>query len=231
MRMATSVAGALLAVCSPVSAQDFIEFHTENIQLLRGSTYELGDRDRTIITLEHANRWRYGDLFVFADLTIGDDGQRSAYGEISPRLSLSRMTGQDWALGLVSDVYLAGNFELGDEGLDRQLYGAAVDLDLPGFTFSASTPITAMILSGRARPGRPAWPGTGLSNWAGSASSRKALPTLPVPRVSGPSTSWLFRVSSGRHRPGSMSGSAWNTNTGTTSSACPAWMRAWLRSR
>ncbi len=135
MRVVTGLVVALLAAISPAAAQDFIEFHTENIQLLRGTAYELGDRERTIITLEHANRWRYGDLFVFADLTIGDDGQRSAYGEISPRLSLSRMTGQDWSLGPVSDVFLAGNLELGDEGLDRQLYGIAADLDLPGFRF------------------------------------------------------------------------------------------------
>ncbi|WP_203291903.1 outer membrane protein OmpK [Maricaulis parjimensis] len=135
MRFMAGVMVAAGIMTAPASAQDFIEFHTENVQLLRGFDYELGDRERTIITLEHANRWRYGDLFVFADFTIGDDGQRSAYGEISPRLSLSRMTGQDWSFGLVRDVYLAGNVELGDEGLDRLLYGAAVDLDLPGFTF------------------------------------------------------------------------------------------------
>ncbi len=135
MRVVSGLMMAMAGLAAPAAAQDLIEFHTENVQLLRGSTYELGDRARTVITLEHANRWRYGDLFVFADLTLGDDGQRSAYGEISPRLSLSRMTGQDWSFGVVSDVYLAGNFELGDEGLDRQLFGAAVDLDLPGFRF------------------------------------------------------------------------------------------------
>jgi len=135
MRVVSGLMMAMAGLAAPAAAQGLIEFHTENVQLLRGSTYELGDRARTVITLEHANRWRYGDLFVFADLTLGDDGQRSAYGEISPRLSLSRMTGRDWSFGVVSDVYLAGNFELGDEGLDRQLFGAAVDLDLPGFRF------------------------------------------------------------------------------------------------
>lgn len=135
MRVVSGLMMAMAGLAAPAAAQDLIEFHTENVQLLRGSTYELGDRARTVITFEHANRWRYGDLFVFADLTLGDDGQRSAYGEISPRLSQSRMTGQDWSFGVVSDVYLAGNFELGDEGLDRQLFGAAVDLDLPGFRF------------------------------------------------------------------------------------------------
>ena len=135
MRVVSGLMMAMAGLAAPAAAQGLIEFHTENVQLLRGSTYELGDRARTVITLEHANRWRYGDLFVFADLTLGDDGQRSAYGEISPRLSLSRMTGRDWSFGVVSDVYLVGNFELGDEGLDRQLFGAAVDLDLPGFRF------------------------------------------------------------------------------------------------
>jgi nucleoside-specific outer membrane channel protein Tsx len=126
---------AVFAAASPAAAEDFILWHTENIQLLRGADYELGDQERTIITVEHAHRSRWGDLFLFADFTIGDDGQRAAYGEITPRLSLSRTTGQDWSFGPVSDVYIAGNFEIGDEGLDRQLFGVAVDLDAPGFAF------------------------------------------------------------------------------------------------
>lgn len=93
MRTIIGMIAALCGMPSAAGAQELIEFHTENVQLLRGFDYELGDRQRTIITLEHAHRWRYGDLFVFADFTIGDDGQRGVYGEISPRLSLSRMTG------------------------------------------------------------------------------------------------------------------------------------------
>lgn len=135
MRTIIGMIAALCGMPAAAGAQELIEFHTENVQLLRGFDYELGDRQRTIITFEHANRWRYGDLFVFADFTVGDDGQRGVYGEISPRLSLSRMTGQDWSFGAVRDVYLAANVELGDEGLDRQLYGVAADLDVPGFAF------------------------------------------------------------------------------------------------
>ena len=128
----------VLAAClaaAPAAAEDFILWHGENVQILRGVDYELGDRERTILTVEHAHRSRWGDVFLFADFTRGDDGQRAAYGEITPRLSLSRTTGQGWSFGPVSDVYLAGNFEFGDEGLDRQLYGVAVDLDAPGFVF------------------------------------------------------------------------------------------------
>ncbi|WP_300545570.1 outer membrane protein OmpK [Maricaulis sp.] len=116
-------------------AQGFVEWHTENVQLLRGFDYELGDRRRTIVTIEHANRWRFGDLFLFADVTWGDDGQRGVYGEVSPRFSLSRMTGRDIAFPAVRDIYIATNFELGDEGLDRRLAGLAADLDVPGFRF------------------------------------------------------------------------------------------------
>jgi nucleoside-specific outer membrane channel protein Tsx len=120
---------------SPAHGDELIQWHTENVQLLRGSDYELGDQQRTILTFEHANRWRYGDVFLFADFTSGDDGLSTAYGEITPRFSLSRMTGQDWSWGVVRDVLIAATYEHGDEGIERYLAGIAIDLDIPDFTF------------------------------------------------------------------------------------------------
>ncbi len=116
-------------------ADNFIEWHSENIQILRGFNYELGSPKKTIITLEHANRWKYGDLFVFADLQWPDDGDFTFYGEITPRLSLSKISGKSFAFGAIKDVFLAGNFEIPKNASARYLYGPSVDWDVPGFTF------------------------------------------------------------------------------------------------
>jgi nucleoside-specific outer membrane channel protein Tsx len=130
------MAAMLVVSINPkVLGEDLIEWHSENVQLLRGFDYELGDRQRTIITFEHANRWRFGDLFLFADFTSGDDGMSTAYGEVTPRISLSRITGREWHWGVVRDVLIAGTYEHGDEGVERYLGGIALDLDIPDFTF------------------------------------------------------------------------------------------------
>jgi nucleoside-specific outer membrane channel protein Tsx len=136
MTLVLRASGAALATAlavSPANADDLLQWRSENVQVLHGSDYELGDLDRTIVTLEHANSWTYGDTFAFADLTFADDN--SFYGELSPRLSLSRISGRHLSWGPIKDVLVAGTYEFGDEGYEAYLIGAAVDLNIPGFTF------------------------------------------------------------------------------------------------
>jgi nucleoside-specific outer membrane channel protein Tsx len=116
-------------------AQSPVEWHSENIQILHGQDYELGDGDRSIITFEHASRWSHGDLFIFTDFSFSENGDDSVYGEISPRFSLSRLTGQSWEFGIIEDVYIALNYERGEHHTQRYLAGIAADLDVPGFRF------------------------------------------------------------------------------------------------
>ena len=137
-----------LSLTSAAGAQDF--WHTENIQILRGETYELGSDGRTIVTVEHANRWSHGDLFLFTDFTFADDGSIAAYGEITPRFSLERMFGLDFGDGPVRDVFLTLNYERGEQGLERYLGGISADLDLPGFVFFR---VMALHRDDPARPG------------------------------------------------------------------------------
>jgi nucleoside-specific outer membrane channel protein Tsx len=124
-----------LGATSATTAQSPVEWHSENVQILRGESFELGDSDRTILTLEHASRWRYGDLFIFTDFSFSDNGDDGVYGEISPRFSLSRITGNDWQFGIVQDVLIALNYERGEMHTQRYLAGIAADLDIPGFRF------------------------------------------------------------------------------------------------
>lgn len=118
-----------------VAAEDFIEWHTSNVQILKGWDYEVGEEDRSILTFEHANGWVYGDFFMFIDFTRYDEGGTNAYAEFSPRLSFSKIFGNDISFGPVKDVLLSSTLEKGINDNRAYLYGAAINLDIPGFSF------------------------------------------------------------------------------------------------
>lgn len=118
------------------SASDpFINWHSSNIQLLRGGDYELGDQNRTIATFEHANSWRYGDFFMFIDYSWSDGGAEDYYAEFSPRFSLSKITGRSVKTGIIKDVLIAATLETPKNQKTTLLYGLGTDLDVPGFSF------------------------------------------------------------------------------------------------
>lgn len=51
--------------------KSLIQWQSTNLQILRGAGYELlPDEEGTVVTLEHANKWRFGD---FTDLLTMDD--------------------------------------------------------------------------------------------------------------------------------------------------------------
>ena len=118
-----------------VMASDWLHWHSSNIQYLRGSSYKVGEKQRSIVTLEHANGWKYGDNFGFVDIVFPDGQDHSYYGEFSPRLSFSKMTGKSFSAGIVKDVLISTTFEKSkDQGL-QYLLGGAIDLNLPGFKY------------------------------------------------------------------------------------------------
>ena len=125
------------------------QWSSTNLQLLYGDTHQsiyfnedTGQLDsvddvRSVITWEHVNGWKYGDNFMFVDITNADrtnETSTSYYGEISPRLSFGKMLGANLNKGLLNDVLITSTAELG-EGFRAFLYGLAVDLNLPGFAF------------------------------------------------------------------------------------------------
>lgn len=142
--------GALLALASATTATGAqagaAEWSSTNIQYLYGDNYQsiefdpvagklVGtDDSRSVITLEHVNGWKYGDNFFFLDITNGDNtdtaSPTSLYAEISPRLSLSKISGKNLSAGLLKDVLITTTLETGN-GFHNYLYGLAVDLDLP----------------------------------------------------------------------------------------------------
>ena len=59
----------------PVYSSDW---SSSNVQLLHGSNYELGDKQMTVLTFEHANAWGYGDTFFFLDVYNPDSTDRKS---------------------------------------------------------------------------------------------------------------------------------------------------------
>lgn len=135
--------GLLAGLCCTLTTACLADgggFSTTNFQYLRGDNYELGDQQRSIITVEHANGWAYGDNFFFVDVTNPDrNGNQTGtgyYAEFSPRLSFGKMFGADLSSGIIRDYLITTTLELPEEPVDKTyLYGLAIDLDLPGFAF------------------------------------------------------------------------------------------------
>ena len=105
--------------------------------LLHGNGYEVDADEQSTLTLEHASAWLLGDLFIFVDLTKyhGSDQGDGIYGELSPRLSLTKMTGNYFQTGLLKDILIASSYEFGKGDVKSFLLGAGFDLNVPGFDF------------------------------------------------------------------------------------------------
>lgn len=139
-------AGQLLRVIVVLSSLSILLFGLEstNIQYLysdgfRGDTfvYDTQDGKKSTITFEHYRTWSLGDLYMFIDLTDGqksDDSSFDAYSEISPRFSLTKMTGSCIEYSVFKEFYVAAQL---NQGYDYQawLVGLGTDIDVPGFEY------------------------------------------------------------------------------------------------
>ncbi len=130
-----AVAFLILLLPFKVNSGNFFQWQSTNLQLLRGQNYEIGDKHRSIITLEHAHRHRFGDTFFFIDTIKPDQGKVSYYGELSPRLSTSSLFNTDLSKGMSQDVLFAFTLENPKNADTRYLYGASLDLNIPRFNF------------------------------------------------------------------------------------------------
>jgi len=121
-----------------------LAFSTTNLQYLygnfQGPTFlDTQANGKHTITGEHYRTFEYGDVFAFFDYVYTDDGlqftgkKNDLYGEISPRLSLSKLSGNSMGIGIIKDTYLSFQYNRGDE-YHAWLYGAGMDLDIPFFS-------------------------------------------------------------------------------------------------
>jgi nucleoside-specific outer membrane channel protein Tsx len=138
-------AGLLLAGCLlpavPAVAGDWLQWHDNSLTYLAGRDYTVNPHQQQTLTFEHANGWKYGDTFLFVDVTAFNGeadpgvGGLTWYGEFAPRFSLGKLSGRALVAGPVKDVLLATAYEFGEGDVESWLVGPGIDLAVPGFDY------------------------------------------------------------------------------------------------
>ncbi len=133
---------SVFLLCFLISFPALSALWSENsVSFLRGENYELGNEKRTIYTYEHASGWKYGDNFMFFDVTdpfAGTGrGATQVYGEWSPRFSIGKILNFYNKDRIVQDILLAATVEHGRSGVISRafLYGLGFDFKIPKFAF------------------------------------------------------------------------------------------------
>ena len=115
----------------------------------------------TILTVQQAAQWRYGDSFFFIDFL--EDGvpdgfnDKSIYGEWYPTLSIGKLTNTEISIGPIRDISIIAGFNAdSDANVLKYLPGVRASWNVPGFFF-VNTDLTALIdaSSGTAHGGAP----------------------------------------------------------------------------
>ncbi|MFL0798183.1 MAG: DUF5020 family protein [Cellvibrionaceae bacterium] len=113
-----------------------------SLSYLSGSNYEVGDKDKEVITLEVASGMSWGDSFVFVDRLKSDDGTNETYFELGARYSLKPWLNNALPSAALKDVKLAGQWESGtlsgngfSNSFDNYLYGIGFDWDIEKFKY------------------------------------------------------------------------------------------------
>ena len=121
-----------------------------------------GNKEFTsILTVQHAAQWRFGDSFFFLDFSDdgGADGfnDKAFYGEWYPTLSIGKLVNREISLGPIRDISIIGGVNVdGDANVVKYLPGIRASWNIPGFYF-LNTNFTAVLdaSSGLARGGAP----------------------------------------------------------------------------
>lgn len=141
-RFALGLSLAATLASGQALAADLLQWQDNSLTYLNGIDFKVDPPKQQTVTFEHASGWSIGDLFIFVDgikynteATNGAGDGHTFYGEISPRLSLGKISGADLSFGPVKDVLLAATYEFGEDDVDSYLLGPALDLNIPGFDY------------------------------------------------------------------------------------------------
>ncbi len=142
--------GVLAALTPDARAEEdkkLLLWMDNSFSVLYGAGFEIDDGDQLDdVLFEHVSGWSFGDLYMFFEHTrfrnsTGDD-DTSWYGEISPRLSLGKITGKDFSFSFSDqnivvwkDMLLALTYERGRNSdlTESLLLGLGFDMDLKVF--------------------------------------------------------------------------------------------------
>jgi len=121
------------------NASPFFDWQSNNIQLLDGNDFKLGDKTRTLLTIEHVDGWRYGENFLFIEFIDRADSSTEVYGEFYPRLSWSKITGNSPSLSLFKDFSLVAGLNAGNlpktDPYKAYLLGIGLSFNIPNMDF------------------------------------------------------------------------------------------------
>lgn len=135
-----------LCILSPAIGSEL--WSTNSVSLLYGTRFKVPlsneiDRKRYIVTLDHASRNSWGDLFSFVDIThsIHPGRPNSVYGEFSPRFSIYQILDKNYETRLkeifITDILIANTLEYGASasGVNQVNYliGPGLSLKVPAF--------------------------------------------------------------------------------------------------
>ncbi|MBF0263743.1 MAG: hypothetical protein HQL46_00595 [Gammaproteobacteria bacterium] len=125
---------ALLLITSSLTAAPL--WQSNEIFLLHGKGYEVNSDKQSVMTLEHASGWSFGDVFAFVDINKYHHSNESTdyYGEISPRLSYNKLSNNK-INGTLQDILLATTLEFGKGDVEGLLLGVGFDFKFPGFNY------------------------------------------------------------------------------------------------
>lgn len=113
---------------SSLSAQAKTIWSDFSVTYLNGSDYEVGDKDREVVTFEYASGTTWGDTFMFFDRLESSNGNVETYGEFSPRFKI-----KDYGDNFIKSVYFAPSVEFGPG--TNYLIGIGMDLNITSFDY------------------------------------------------------------------------------------------------
>lgn len=139
----------ILALCFSFTSSLYAKeiWSMNSASLLYGSHFEVPltptstDKNRIVLTLEHASTNSWGDFFGFIDAERSTETQNNnLYGEITPRLSLSNLFGYETSKpAVIKDTLAALNIESGINPTGYNfvnfLVGPGLALKLPQFNY------------------------------------------------------------------------------------------------
>ena len=142
MKLNKLLIATLIAAAAAPAAHAERLFSTSSLSLLYGDDYEaFGKKEITqsVFTFENVTVHDWGGTFLFFDRSethgTGNDS-KDIYGEFSPSMKLSWLTGQDYSMGPLADISLTGTYEYGGGAdVDNALAGFALNWKLPGFSY------------------------------------------------------------------------------------------------
>lgn len=121
------------------SANAFFEWTSNDIQLLHGNDFKLGDKRRPTMTIEHSDGWQYGSNFFFIDTVNRNDVGIELYSEVYSYLSLNKISGHDWSWGYIKDLSLMTGLNISNKpengNFKAYLLGLNVEFSAPAFDY------------------------------------------------------------------------------------------------